>query len=238
MITKNQIKLIKSLASKKNRSKHQLFVVEGKKNVAELLTSDYKIDSLFATNEWMCENSNIDAVRVSNAELERISNQKNPNEVLALVKINSCQIPSDVGLRLVLDDISDPGNMGTIIRMCDWFDVSTIICSTNTVDIYNPKVVQSTMGSIFRVTVFYTELSEYLKGVKSPIYGAYMDGMSVRDISFPKDLLLVMGNEANGIRKENSQLIEKKVKIEHVGNKIDSLNVAVATSILLHEICN
>ncbi len=238
MITKNQIKLIKSLAFKKNRTKHQLFVVEGKKNVAELLTSDYKIDSLFATNDWICQKSNIDVLRVSTSELKRISNQKNPNEVLALVKMKNCQIPSDFGLRLVLDDISDPGNMGTIIRMCDWFGVSTIICSANTVDVYNPKVVQATMGSIFRVTIVSTKLTEYLKGVKSPIYGACMSGKSVRDISFPKDLHLVMGNEANGIRKENLKLINKKVKIENPGKKTESLNVAVATSILLHEICN
>ena len=122
--------------------------------------------------------------------------------------------------------------------MCDWFGVCSIICSINTVDSYNPKVVQSAMGSLFRVSIIYTDLLEYLKGVKLPIYGAFMDGENVKNILFPRNLHLVMGNEANGITKEVSQLISKKVKIENVGKKTESLNVAVATSILLHEICS
>ena len=132
MITQNQIKLINSLALKKNRSKHQLFVVEGKKNVAELINSDYEIDSLYATNNWINENPYENAVNVSHSQLERISSQKNPNSVLAIVKIKDDSIIADSGITLVLDDINDPGNMGTIIRMCDWFGVSSIVCSNNT----------------------------------------------------------------------------------------------------------
>ena len=238
MITKKQIKYIRGLSLKKNRVKHQLFVVEGKKNIAELLNSDYEVDSLFATNNWINKNLTRNAIKVSNAELERISNQKTPNEVLALVKIKNYPIPSDAGLILMLDDINDPGNMGTIIRMCDWFGVRSIVCSTNTVNSYNPKVVQSAMGSIFRVAITYTNLSDYIKGVKSPIYGAFMDGENVKNISIPKGLHLVMGNEANGITKETSQLTTNKVKIENAGKRTESLNIAVATSILLHEICS
>ena len=236
MITKNQIKLIKSLSFKKNRSRHQLFIVEGKKNVSELLTSDYEINTLFATNNWIYENPNINAIKVSNAELGRISNQKAPNEVLALVKVKTQSIPSETGVTLVLDDINNPGNMGTIIRICDWFGVRAIVCSINSVDRYNPKVVQSAMGSLFRVSIIYTDLLEYLKSVRSPIYGAFMSGENVKNISFPKSLHLVLGNEANGIKKQISQLITKKVKIENLGTKTESLNVAVATSILLYEI--
>ena len=238
MITKNQIKLIQSLAFKKNRFSHQLFVVEGKKNVAELLNSDYQVDSLFATNDWINENPTRNVVKVSNTELARMSNQKNPNEVLALVKIKTHSTPSETGITVVLDGINDPGNMGTIIRMCDWFGVSTIVCSTNTVDNYNPKVVQSAMGSIFRVAIIYTDLLKYLKAVKSPIYGAFLDGKNVKTSSFPKSFHLVMGNEANGITKEICPLITNKVKIENIGKNTESLNVAVATSILLHEICS
>ena len=236
MITKHQIKFIRGLSLKKNRVKHQLFVVEGKKNITELLDSDYEVDSLFATNDWINEHPTINTIKLSNAELERISNHKSPNEVLAIVKIKNYSIPSDAGLTLVLDGINDPGNMGTIIRMCDWFGVKAIVCSISTVDSHNPKVVQSAMGSIFRVAIIYTDLLEYLKGVESSIYAAFMDGENVKNISFPKNLHLVMGNEANGITKEISQLISKKVKIKNVGEKIESLNVAVATSILLHEI--
>ena len=238
MITKNQIKLIQSLAFKKNRLSHQLFIVEGKKNVTELLNSNYEVDSLFATNDWINENPTKNVIKVSNAELERMSNQMNPNEVLALVKIKTHSAPHATGITLVLDGINDPGNMGTIIRMCDWFGVNTIVCSTNTVDNYNPKVVQSAMGSIFRVAIIHTDLLKYLKAVKSPIYGAFLDGKNVKTSSFPKSLHLVMGNEANGITKEICPLITNKVKIENIGKNTESLNVAVATSILLHEICS
>ena len=238
MITKNQIKLIKSLALKKNRVKHQLFIVEGKKNITELLGSDYEVESLFATNDWISDNPTRNALRVSESELGRISSQKNPNEVLAVVKIKTHTITSNTGVILVLDDLNDPGNLGAIIRICDWFGVVGIVCSINTVDIYNPKVVQSAMGSIFRVPVIYTDLLEYLKVVKSPIYCSVLDGENVKKISFPSNLHLIMGNEANGITKEISLLISKKIKIENIGKKAESLNVAVATSVLLYEICS
>jgi len=238
VITKNQIKLIKSLALKKNRIKHQLFVAEGVKIAEELLNSDYEIVSLFATRDWIARNTFDTVIQVSNAELSRISNQKSPDEVLMLVKIKKHQIIDDNGITLVLDDINNPGNLGTIIRMCDWFGVKQIICSKNTVDNYNPKVVQSAMGSVFRINVIYTDLTEYLSNVEKPIYGAYMDGNNVRDINFSKDLHLVMGNEANGISKEIDQYISGNVAIKNIGNSAESLNVAVATSILLHEICS
>jgi len=238
MITKNQIRYIRGLSLKKNRMKEQCFIVEGERSLSELLDSSFEVVELFALKDWINDNKEVcEKVQVVNfKELERISNLKSPNKVLAVVKIKNYQILSGTGVTLVLDDINDPGNMGTIIRMCDWFGVNSIVCSNNTVDSYNPKVVQSAMGSIFRVPITYTNLSNYLKGVTSQIYGSFMDGENLKNVSFSKNLHLVMGNEANGITKEISQFITTKVKIENVGKKTESLNVAVATSIFLHEI--
>lgn len=238
MITKNQIQFIKSLKFKKNRIKHQLFIVEGQKNIKELLDSNYEYISIYATNSWMKLNKGINATYISDNELKSISNQKNPNEVLAIVKIKNYKTILNSGVVLVLDDINDPGNMGTILRICDWFGICQIVCSNNTVDIYNSKVVQSSMGSIFRVNVVYTNLSDYLLKIKTPIYGAFVDGKSIGDVSFPKNFHLVMGNEANGISEKINRLVTKKVSIHNVSKKTDSLNVAVATSIFLYEIFN
>tara|TARA_B100001142_G_C14336291_1_gene656016 strand:- start:140 stop:856 length:717 start_codon:yes stop_codon:yes gene_type:complete len=238
VVTKKQIKLIKSLAFKKNRIKHQLFVVEGHKIVAELLDSNYEIVSLFATIDWISKNSVNNVIQVTNSDLSRISNQKSPNEVLALVKIKKNQILHLDGITLVLDNINDPGNLGTIVRACDWFGVKQIICSRDTVDIYNPKVVQSAMGSLLRINVSYTDLSDYLRNVSKPIYGAYMHGDNILDMEFPKDLCLIMGNEAHGISTEISQYIDYQSSIRNIGNSAESLNVAMATSIFLYEISN
>lgn len=236
MITKNQIKFIKSLSLKKNRIKEQLFIAEGEKVVSELLRSDFEIKNIYATKEWKVSNDNI--TQISNAELQRISNLKSPNKVLAVVQFKNHKIIKHDGITLVLDDINDPGNLGTIIRMCDWFGVKQIICSKNTVDIFNPKVVQSAMGSAFRVQVNYTDLENYLSDIKTPIYGAFMDGKNLKEVKLPKSAHLVMGNEANGISAEINKLITDKVAIKNIGKSAESLNVAVATSILLHVFCD
>ena len=236
MITKNQIKFIKSLSLKKNRIKEQLFIAEGEKVVSELLRSDFEIKNIYATKEWKVSNDNI--TQISNAELQRISNLKSPNKVLAVVQFKNHKIIKHDGITLVLDEINDPGNLGTIIRMCDWFGVKQIICSKNTVDIFNPKVVQSAMGSAFRVQVNYTDLENYLSEIKTPIYGAFMDGKNLKEVKLPKSAHLVMGNEANGISAEINKLITDKVAIKNIGKSAESLNVAVATSILLHVFCD
>lgn len=236
MITKNQIKFIKSLSLKKNRIKEQLFIAEGEKVVSELLRSDFEIKNIYATKEWKVSNDNI--TQISNAELQRISNLKSPNKVLAVVQFKNHKIIKHDGITLVLDEINDPGNLGTIIRMCDWFGVKQIICSKNTVDIFNPKVVQSAMGSAFRVQVNYTDLENYLSDIKTPIYGAFMDGKNLKEVKLPKSAHLVMGNEANGISAEINKLITDKVAIKNIGKSAESLNVAVATSILLHVFCD
>ena len=241
MISKNQIKYIKGLSLKKNRIKKQCFIVEGEKCLAELLNSSFEVVELFALKDWIDENKEVfDKIQlVSFNELERISNLKSPNKALAVVKMKKQEtIQQESAVTLVLDDINDPGNLGTIIRMCDWFGVKQIICSENTVDIYNPKVVQSTMGSLFRIHIIYANLSTYLAKVTTPIYGAYMDGKNVKDIKINQKVHLVMGNEANGISEKVEKYISKKVAIRNIGDNTESLNVAVATSILLHELCN
>jgi TrmH family RNA methyltransferase len=241
MISKNKIKYIRGLSLKKNRIKEKCFIVEGEKSLYELLDSSFEVVELFALKEWINENKDVfeKVQAVSLRELEMISNLKSPNKVLALVKIREQKIIfKQTEVILVLDDINDPGNLGTIIRMCDWFGVKQIVCSENTVDIYNPKVVQATMGSLFRVNVLYVNLVKYLSKVNTPIYGSYMQGENVKNTNPEKNIRLVMGNEANGISPEVSKFITDKVAIKNIGGTTESLNVAVATSILLHEFCN
>lgn len=236
MINKNLIKLIKSLSIRKSRLKHQLFVVEGKKNINELLKSDFEIESIWSNSNWAKLNPSVKVSVISNLELEKISNQKNPNDVLAIVKMKNFNNTSKNGLVVVLDNINDPGNLGTIIRACDWFGVSSIVCSNNSVDMYNPKTVQSSMGSIFRVNIIYTDLIKYLDDIQSSIVGAFLEGESIRDFHFDENLHLVMGNEANGISDEITKLISRKIKINNYVEGAESLNVAIATSIFLYEI--
>ena len=238
VITKNQIKYIRGLSLKKNRIKDQCFVVEGEKSVAELLKSSFQIKDLYATKQWISENNSAKVNEVSTGELNRISNLKSANNVLAVVSFSEVKKVVTEGVVLVLDDVNDPGNLGTIVRMCDWFSVQQIVCSENTVDIYNPKVVQSTMGSLFRVSIMYTDLPKYLADISTPIYGAFMEGENIKGISAFKNAHLVMGNEANGISKEVEKYISKKVAIKNIGENTESLNVAVASAILLHEFCN
>jgi TrmH family RNA methyltransferase len=224
------------LSLKKKRIKEQLFIAEGEKVVSELLMLDFEIKNIYATKEWEVRNDNI--TQISNTELQKISNLKSPNKVLAVVQFKNHKIIKHEGITLVLDEINDPGNLGTIIRMCDWFGVKQIICSKNTVDIFNPKVVQSAMGSAFRVKVNYTDLENYLSDITTPIFGAFMHGKNLKEVKIPKSAHLVMGNEANGISTEINKLITDKVAIKNIGKSAESLNVAVATSILLHVFCD
>jgi len=240
VISKNQIKFIKSLSLKKNRVKAQLFVAEGEKIVNELLNSKFEIEHIYATKQFSGINSSDKSAVtvVSSEELSRISNLTSPNNVLAIVRVGQKELENNTGITLVLDDVNDPGNLGTIIRICDWFGVTQLICSANTVDCYNPKVVQSAMGSLFRVNITYLDLTTYLANIDTPIYGAYMRGIDVKGQESPKQAHLIMGNEANGISESISKYITNKVSIKNIGKNTESLNVAVATSILLHEFCS
>ena len=237
MITRNQVKFIKGLSLKKNRVKSQCFVVEGEKSIREVLNSRYEIVDLYATDRWNPSDYKGKIIRISDSQLSRISTLKNPNKVLAIVKSIIIEESLVDGVTLVLDQVKDPGNLGTIIRLCDWFGVQQIVCSKDTVDLYNPKVIQASMGSIFRIKISYTDLPNYLRKVEGPIYGAFMYGSNVKNVSFPDNIHLVLGNESNGISKQVDFFITNKVAVKNIGLSAESLNVAIAAGILLHEIC-
>lgn len=235
-LSKNQLKLITSLRQKKYRQKHQFFIAEGVKVVDEYLNSDFQVKQLFTTDpESYQSHSNV--IDISEAELSKISSLKSPNKVLAIVEIPEAPKLVSKGLIVALDGINDPGNLGTIIRLCDWFGVEQLICSKDTVDIYNSKVVQASMGSLIRTSVVYTDLKNYLKETEMPAYATLMDGENVYESSLPSDAVLVMGNEANGISSEVLQLLDNHISIPRFGKlqATESLNVATATAILLSE---
>ncbi|QNM84755.1 RNA methyltransferase [Polaribacter pectinis] len=236
-ISKNQLKLITSLSQKKYRQKHNLFIAEGVKVVNELLNSAFKVETLFCTDDFSCNISAEKIVQVSEIDLKKISSLKTPNKVLGLFKIPDEKELQNKGLILALDDINDPGNLGTIIRLCDWFGVSELICSTKTVDCYNQKVVQASMGSLTRIPIHYIDLEAYLSKTNLPTFIADMDGENVYKSSLPKEGILIMGNEANGISDEIKKLISNKISIPRFGEtqETESLNVATATAILLSE---
>ena len=234
-LSKNHLKLITSLSQKKYRHKYKLFVVEGVKVVQEFLNSSYELEILFSTESSF---SYLDSfIEVSEQELKKISSLKTPNKVIALFKIPVEKNSSPSGLIVALDAINDPGNLGTIIRLCDWFGIDQLLCSKETVDCYNTKVVQSSMGSLTRVAISYIDLKEYLLSVSIPIFIADMDGDNIYEMKPPTSAVLVMGNEANGISNSIKQIVSTKITIPRYGNSqlTESLNVATATAILLSE---
>jgi len=246
MITQNQIKHIRSLQQKKYRREFGEFVLEGPKLVEELLNSNFKIRMICATeaylakNPAMVENPGFETLNLSPKQLERISGLKTSNQVLAVAEIpgQSDKLPDGhLGLVLVLDCIQDPGNFGTILRTADWFGFQQIVCSVDTVEIYSPKVVQATMGALFRVNVFYTELRDYLEKQKEvPLMGAFLKGENIFKTSLPDNGLLVIGNESKGISEEISGLIRRKLTIPRSGtNQSESLNASVAAGIFMAE---
>ena len=236
-LSKNNIKLITSLQQKKYRQKHQLFVAEGVKVVNELLKSNLEASHIFSVDESFNLPDDIDFTIISENELKKISTLKNPNKVLGLFKIPEEKEINETKFVIALDEINDPGNLGTIIRLCDWFGVTELICSKNTVNCYNQKVVQSTMGSLTRVNISYVDLPEFLLKSTLPVYTADMHGENVYKASLPEKAILVMGNEANGISEQISAIIKNKLTIPRFGEtqQTESLNVATATAILLSE---
>jgi len=234
-LSKNHIKLITSLQQKKYRQKHKLFIAEGVKVVEELLNSAFKVDQLFATEEY---NSNFEnTITVTNVELKKISQLKTPNKVLGLFRVPEIINKENEGLIVALDSINDPGNLGTIIRLCDWFGVSKLVCSKDTVDCYNQKVVQASMGSLTRVNIVYEDLIPFLESTNFPSFIADMDGENVYESCLPREAILIMGNEANGISNEIKDIVNSKISIPRFGEvqETESLNVATATAILLSE---
>ena len=230
MLSRNQIKFIKSLKQKKFRLQHQLFVVEGEKIVNDFLNSDWKIEQIYATKEWEG-----DAVEVSIKELERISSLKTPNKVLAIIKMPQKKSVISGNLVLALDNIKDPGNLGTIIRLADWFGIQHIICSQNCVELYNPKVVQATMGSLCRIQVQYLNLKSTLENMSDyDICAAVMDGKSIFSVEKSEKRIILMGSESHGISTELLEIAHQRVTIPKSENsQAESLNVANACGIIL-----
>lgn len=235
MVSKNELKLITSLHQKKYRNKHQLFIAEGAKGVIELIASKIPLYKIFQTQtiEGLPEDK---TVEISTAEMKKISCLKTPSDILAVFHMPEVKDNQSSGLILALDNVRDPGNLGTIIRLCDWFGVSKLLCSENTVDCYNPKVVQATMGSLARVQINYLDLERFLSDTNKPVYGAIMEGENVYKTKLAKDAILVMGNESNGINSSILQKVTNNISIPRFGSQqTESLNVATATAILLSE---
>jgi TrmH family RNA methyltransferase len=237
MVGKKWLKLIKSLQQKKYRNEHQLFFVEGKKVVQELLNAGTEPVRIFVYPDFLDGFQNLPVEEITPKALKSISALKNPNGVLGVFTMPRPLATDEKGWMVALDDVRDPGNLGTIVRLCDWYGIRHLICSPYTVDVYNPKVLQATMGSIARVNVVYTVLEEFLSQSHLPIYGAYMDGKVVYEEKLSPAGILVMGNEANGIAVHLEEFIKNRIAIPQYGEATaESLNVAMATGILLNEI--
>ena len=239
-LSKNQIKFICSLHQKKHRTENGLFIAEGEKVVKELLLSSLKIESIYATKNFADQNQEFNTTIITEDELTKISALTTPNEVLAIAQIPHYKIDRKEiadSLSLVLDEIQDPGNLGTIIRIADWFGIKNIICSENSVDPFNPKVVQATMGSIFRVKIHHTDLKLFLETENSlEIYGAVLNGENIYEEKLTGKGLIILGNESKGISKELLPFITHKIKIpSHDHSKAESLNIASATAIICYE---
>ena len=239
MISKNQVKYIHQLEQKKYRKREGLFVAEGTKVVGDLLKY-HKPEALFATDEWKAPDG-ISYTIVTEEELRRISFLQHPQQVLGLFPIPPQTTATNFGgaLVLALDGVQDPGNLGTIIRIADWFGIETIICSEDTADAWNPKVIQATMGSIARVNIIYTNLLDLLDTLPTdfPIYGTLLNGENIYTQPLSEEVLIIMGNEGNGISEAVRTKINRKLLIPdfHQGETADSLNVAIATAITCSE---
>lgn len=236
-LSNNTSKLITSLSQKKYRQKHHLFIAEGIKVVDELLKSSLKAVQVFTTDKQAITAPTDKVCLITEATLKKVSTLKTPNKVLGLFKIPIIAPPKKDVFTVVLDGINDPGNLGTIIRLCDWFGVSQLVCSKNTVDCYNQKVVQSSMGSLTRLQINYVDLEMFLQQSSLPIFIADMNGKNVYTSQLPKKAILVMGNEANGISETVKKIVANSLTIPRFGSlqQTESLNVATATAILLSE---
>jgi TrmH family RNA methyltransferase len=241
----NQIKYIKNLQQKKFRIQNCEFVVEGVKMVNELLKSDFVTKVVYYTEDYELLKTQVKKVRVSDKELKRISGLKTPNKVLAIAEIPEYKkVPNDLNqkLSLILEDIQDPGNMGTIIRIANWYGIENIFCTNDTVDCYNPKVVQSTMGAIFRSKIYYLDIYElindYYKKSDFRIYATHLKGENIHTKELIQNGFIIMGNESRGISNKLDKSYIEKIKLPSYPpneNIMESLNVAVATAVTLAE---
>ena len=247
MLTNNKIKLIKSLDKKRERVEAGCFVVEGEKMVRELLMSCFETIEVFAVQQYIDElpanlKRKSEITAIGERDLERISFLKTPNKAVALAKLPEKQsLPDLSGLNIALDNVQDPGNLGTIVRTAAWFGIGNVFCSPDTVDVYNPKVIQSTMGAIFKVNVSYCNLTDLAANARKagiPMFGTRLDGENLYAAKLPKNAIVVMGNESKGLSAEISALTDSNLKIPSYApptTDMESLNVSVATAIVCAE---
>jgi len=238
MLSKNQVKLIQKLQQKKYRNELNLFIVEGKKSIVEFLQAGYRLELLIATEVFDTALNGQPITLVSKEELRKVSSLKNPDEGLAIFHQREHKGILQEGVILALDNVQDPGNLGTLIRLCDWFGIETLICNSQTVDCYNPKVVQASMGSLTRVAVHYVDLAGFLATCALPLYAMDLDGENLYTTEFPEDCVLILGNEANGISPEVRALADGIVTIPRFGKlqQTESLNVAMAGAIVVSQV--
>jgi TrmH family RNA methyltransferase len=239
MLSKNTVKFIKSLHQKKFRNQEQRFFVEGEKSVLEVLNSTFEVELLLATEHFISVNraliseTNAELITVTQKQLEGLGQYQSNDSALAVVKLKSNQEFDYPAGELVigLDDVRDPGNLGTIIRIADWYGIKHLVFSAQTADFYNPKVIQASMGSFTRVNFFYTDLKNIFEKWNVPVYGAFLNGQNIHQMSKPTPGIILMGNESQGISVELEKLVTQKVTIPGFG-AAESLNVAIATAII------
>ena len=239
MISKNKLKELAAYRLQKRCDEEAVFVVEGSKMAAEAMASGFDIRVVCATAEWEVESGNWkEFYEVSAAELERLSNFKTPNQVWMLVerKVENEKWKTESNLTLALDRIQDPGNMGTMLRTADWFGVRHVVCSRDTVSVYNPKVVQASMGAVFRTWVEYVDLPKWLADCNMPVYGASLQGQPIahHPSHITHHTVLLIGNESRGISDEAMAQVTDPVLIPNIGGTAESLNASVAAGILMH----
>lgn len=238
MLTAHTIKVLQSLDKKKFRQKYNLFLVEGNKIICELSNSNFKVKEILSTDPQKLDRTDIPVTHISENELKKISFLKTPKDSVAVCYLAGEEKWEDKNIQLVLDGIQDPGNLGTIIRLADWFGIEQIICSEDTVDVYNPKVIQATMGSFTRVNIVYTDLVEYLSTTENVNIGTDMEGENIYTFQKPEKLNLILGNEGNGMRQETEKLLQKSISIPRFGKSqsTESLNVSMAAGIILGQL--
>lgn len=243
MLSKNTLKFIKSLQQKKFRKQEHSFFVEGSKNVTELLLSDYEVSHVLCTQQFgndhvkLLKSIKAEVFEVNQATLESVGSFQTNDAALAVSK-SKPNIPIDLKSdewAIALDEVKDPGNLGTIIRIADWYGIQKLLLSEESAEFYNPKVLHASMGSFTRIRFYYTDLKSELEKSGLPVYGAFLDGDSIYETKFGKGGIILMGNESNGISKELESLVSQKVTIPRFG-QAESLNVAVATAVICDNI--
>ena len=237
MVTKSELKYIQSLSDKKVRLETGCFIAEGVKLVGEMIVAGYPLKAVYALDSWESPDATLEVTRIEAFELEKMSMLQTPNQVLAVAMMPQKKETLDLAgpLTIVLDGIQDPGNMGTIIRTADWFGITQIVASEDTVDVYNPKVIGATMGSFMRVSVTYKNLADWMPTIKLPVYGALLEGENVFTIKTPQKGLLVIGSEGKGIRENILDFITHPVTIPKIG-EAESLNAGIAAGIIVAQL--